>query len=148
MNDLEEEGKRHMNRVYRKKDLTNAQTIDELIDSQFSFQRQSTTLDASSTKFKEAVCGRKYREASWNCFIMNCFNQQSGINAINVYANRLLVKMREGGGEFPLTPCQGTYVIGSFARYLDHHPARTSTYLYPRTIFHGSLAFLVRTKRP
>ena len=113
MNDLEEEGKRHMARVYRKKDLTDAQTIDELIESQFSFQRQSTTLDASSTTFKEAVCGRKYRKASWICFIINCFNQQSGINAINVYANRLLVKMQEGGGEFPLTPRQGTYVIGA-----------------------------------
>ena len=61
-------------------------------------------MDASSTTFKQAVCGQKYRRATWTCFILNCFNQQSGINAINVYANRLLVKMEEDGGSFPLTP--------------------------------------------
>ena len=70
-------------------------------------------MDASSTTFKHAVCGRKYRRASWTCFILNCFNQLSGINAINVYANRLLVKMEEeGDGSFPITPLTGTYIVG------------------------------------
>ena len=69
-------------------------------------------MDASSTSFRQAVCGKKYRKASWVCFFLNCFNQQSGINAINVYANRLLVRMQEQGGGFPLSPLQGTYVIG------------------------------------
>jgi len=48
-------------------------------------------MDAASTSFKQAVCGRKYAKATWVCFMINLFNQQSGINAINVYANRLLV---------------------------------------------------------
>ena len=69
-------------------------------------------MDASSTTFRQAVCGPKYRKGSWICLILHIFNQCSGINAINVYANRLLTKMEEDGGEFPLTPLQGTYVVG------------------------------------
>ena len=60
-------------------------------------------MDASSTTFKEAVCGKKYAKASWICFILNTFNQLTGINAVNVYANRLLTSMEESGGDFPLT---------------------------------------------
>ena len=70
-------------------------------------------MDASSTTFVQAICGKKYRRASWTCFILNSFNQLSGINAINVYANRLLVQMEEeGDGTFPITPLTGTYIIG------------------------------------
>jgi len=31
-------------------------------------------MDASSTSFSQAVCGKKYRKASWVCFFINCFN--------------------------------------------------------------------------
>ena len=113
MNNRVEEGREHMTRVYRKSDETTPESLEELLASQFTFQSRRTSLDASSMSFKNAVCGKKYRRASWVCFVLNCFNQQSGINAINVYANRLLVKMEEQGGSFPLTPRQGTYVIGA-----------------------------------
>lgn len=43
---------------------------------------------------------------------MNLYSQWSGINAITVYSNRLLTKMVEDGGDFPITPLQGTYIIG------------------------------------
>ena len=69
-------------------------------------------MDASSTTFKNAVCGEKYRRATWTCFIINAFNQLTGVNAVNIYANRLLEQIEEEGGEFPLTPVQGTLVIG------------------------------------
>ena len=101
-----------MKRVYRKNDPTSAETIEEILELQYSYFKKITTLDASSTTFKQGVCGRKYRRASWTCFILNSFNQQTGINAINVYANRLLEQMEEEGGSFPLTPLQGTYIIG------------------------------------
>ena len=70
-------------------------------------------MDASTTTFKKAVCGRKYRKASWVCFVTMSLSQLSGIDAINVYANRLLVQMEEQGGSFPITPTQGTYLIGA-----------------------------------
>ena len=109
----EEQGMAHMRRLYRKVDPDSPETIDEILEMQYSFMKRSTTMDASSTTFKQAVCGRKYRRASWTCFILNCFNQHSGISAIIIYANRLLVQMEEqGGGSFPLTPVQGTYFIG------------------------------------
>ena len=103
-----------MQRVYRKSDPQTPGTIEDLLEAQYIFLKKSTTMDAQSTTFKAAVCGRKYRRASWTCFILNCFNQQTGINAINIYANRLLKQMEEqGGGSFPLTPLEGTYVIGA-----------------------------------
>ena len=69
-------------------------------------------MDASSTTYKQALCGRKYRKATWIVFILHIFNQASGINAINVYANRLLTQMEEDGGDFPITPLEGTYIVG------------------------------------
>ena len=70
----EEEGKQHMRQVYRKVDPDSPETIDEILEMQYQYQKRSTTMDASSATFKEAICGRKYRRASWTCFILNCFN--------------------------------------------------------------------------
>ena len=93
MRGFNEMGMRHMQKLYRKKDPSSAETITEILELQYAFKAKSTTIDASSTTFKNAICGRKYRKASWVCFISNTFNQQTGINAIFIYANRLLVKM-------------------------------------------------------
>ena len=70
-------------------------------------------MDSSSTTFKVALCGAKYRKATWICFILNCIAQLVGSNAINGYAKRLLQQMEEQGGGFGLTPLQGTYIIGA-----------------------------------
>ena len=93
MQDREEEGKAHMRRVWRKRNPDDTRTVDEIIDSSYQYQKQSTSMDASSTTFKTAVFGKKYWKASWVGFAINCFNQLSGINAVNVYANRLLERM-------------------------------------------------------
>ena len=70
-------------------------------------------MDSSSTTFKAAVCGKKFRKASWVCFFINTFNQQSGINAINVYAGRLLQTMdNESNGTFPISVTVGTQMVG------------------------------------
>ena len=52
-------------------------------------------MDASKTSIRQAVFGRKYRKSSWICFLLNTFDQQSGINAVGLYANRFLVRMEE-----------------------------------------------------
>ena len=67
----EEEAKRHMGRLYRKADPDSPETIDQLLELQYKYQRRGTTMDASKTTFKQAICGRKYRRASWTCFILN-----------------------------------------------------------------------------
>ena len=61
----------------------------------YRYQRKSTTLDAASTSFCQAILGPKYRRATWTCFFINMFAQFSGNNAINIFANRLLVRMSE-----------------------------------------------------
>ena len=43
-------------------------------------------MDATVVSFKDAVCGPKYGKGTWVCFFVNMFNQQSGINAVNIYA--------------------------------------------------------------
>ena len=70
-------------------------------------------MDATTTTFKDAVCGRKYAKGTWVCFFFNLFNQQSGINAVNIYAGQLLMQMKEQGGDFPITPITGGYLIGA-----------------------------------
>ena len=61
-------------------------------------------MDASTTSMRQAVFGKKYRKASWICFLLNTFDQQTGINAIGLYANRFLVRMEEQNGGFFITP--------------------------------------------
>lgn len=90
MNGLDEEGKRHMKRVYSKKDPTTSEPIEDILASQYKFQKRGTTLDAGSTSFGQATCGRKYRKATWITFIIASFNQQTGITAILSYVTRLL----------------------------------------------------------
>jgi len=63
-----------MKRVYFKKDPKSPETIEEILAAQYRHQKKGTTMDASSTTFTQAVCGRKYRKASWICFFLNCFN--------------------------------------------------------------------------
>ena len=62
-------------------------------------------MDAASTSFQQAVCGHKYRRATWVAFMMNCFTMWTGINVLTVYANRFIVQIKEqGDGTFPITP--------------------------------------------
>ena len=98
------DGNEHLRKVYRKKDSSSAETLEELMSSQYNFLKMSTSMEASSVSFKEAVCGRKYRKATWVCVGLNMFNQQTGINAVNQYAGQLLKSMAEQGGDFPVTP--------------------------------------------
>ena len=100
MTGRDDEGKAHMAKVYRKKDdhpdstnevnSKNITTLDQLLSEKYKLIKRSTTMDATSTNFSGACCGSKYAKGTWVCIMINTFNQQSGINAINVYANRLL----------------------------------------------------------
>ena len=71
----DEEGRAGLARVYRKKDANTPETIEEILAMQYSFMKRSTTMDASSTTFKGAVCGSKYAKGTWVCFFINMFNQ-------------------------------------------------------------------------
>lgn len=75
------------------------------------------------------------------------FTQTTGINGIVVYASRLLEKMNEqdeGGEKFPLTPIQGTYIIG-FANALGASiPILYANKIGRRPVFiYGSLAVTI-----
>ena len=88
-----------MKKVYEKRDSTSPETIEEILESEYGLIKKSTTMDASSTTFKEAVCAKKYRKASSVAFFLNIFNQLAGINGIFVYSNRLFKQMSEQGGD-------------------------------------------------
>lgn len=78
MTEREQEGKQHMLKVYRKRDEVDSplasKSLEELVSMHYEFQKASTAMDASTTTFNDAVCGRKYRKASWVCFFLNSFN--------------------------------------------------------------------------
>ena len=69
--------------------------------------------EGQSVSFGEAACGEEYRYATWYCFVLTFFHQNTGLNAINIYSNTMIRKLNEDGG-FPLTPVQATYFIGIF----------------------------------
>ena len=110
-----DEALKHLNKVYRKKKDSCSESKEQLLEAHYGFLKDTTKTDAASIPFKEAVCGRKYRKAAWVCAFLSFFNQWSGICAIIIFTNRLLTKMSEqedGGSDFPITPLQGTYIIG------------------------------------
>ena len=104
-----------MAKVYhQKKDPDSPESYDDILAEAYENLKANTSMDAASTTVGEAICGRKYRGGTWFCFIFNMFNQQTGINAVNVYAGSLLAQMQTqgGGDDFPITPVQGGYFIG------------------------------------
>ena len=109
------EGCKHLAKIYRKKQPDSDEKIEDILGSQYTSLRSSTALDASTVTSREAICGTKYRKGTFVACMINFFNQSNGLSAILIYANRLLVKMQEDGGadEFPLTPIQGTYLVGA-----------------------------------
>ena len=68
---------------------------------------------------KTAIFGRKYWRAALTCFIINFFNQYTGVGVIFIYAGSLLKQFEkeaesneEGATEFPITPLQGSIMLG------------------------------------
>ena len=76
-------------------------------------QKQNTDTDSSQVSTSEAICGAKYRRAFWVLFFVHTFVQQSGISAVLMYINRMLVKINDQtGGDFPISPLMGAYCVG------------------------------------
>ena len=64
-------------------------------------------------KFCTAVCGKKYRKSTVICLLLVVFNQWSGIDAILIYATRMLENIdKVSDGQFPISPLTGTYIFG------------------------------------
>ena len=56
----EEEAKALLRKVYKKTD-----NFEALIDEQYKFLKSETSEEATAVSFKEAVCGERYRKATW-----------------------------------------------------------------------------------
>ena len=80
---------------------------------QYTFLTNSTSKDASTIGFKDAICSPKFRKATWIGVGLFSFQQLTGINGVIPYANRLVVSMNESSdGEFPISPLAATYIMG------------------------------------
>lgn len=125
VNDREEEAKRLLSRVYdvrlTKEGEQNGNVNLRLskaahLDDMFLLRRTTTSLESSKTSFLSAVFGKKYRRATLICFIINIFNQYTGVSPIIMYAGRLLEiyndEAKEQGTEFPISPLAGSMIIG------------------------------------
>ena len=113
-----------MTKVFAKRDKTiSDQEFSDLIDKQYEFFKSGQNKDGSKTSLIQAMCGPSFRRATWTCFVINVFNQYSGINAIIVYANRLVKQMNEqSGGEFPISTVAGTVIIGVVGAITAYFP--------------------------
>ena len=115
MENRDEEGIAHLRKVYRKAPGIN-EPLDDLLKKRYAELKSSTTLDASTTSFRQALCGSKYRRGTFITLMIMFFNQQSGFSVIVIYANQLIQQMREQseaeGSEFPLNPIEATYFMG------------------------------------
>ena len=70
----DEEAQLHLKKVYKKSSLNAPESLEDLLKVHYSHLRESTTLDAASTTFGQAVCEKKYRKGTWVCFLINLFN--------------------------------------------------------------------------
>lgn len=64
----------------------------------------------------QAMCNRNYRKATWIVYIMTIFNQWTGIDALNLYSNRLLNQMNSGeqvSGKLTISATAGTSLLGA-----------------------------------
>jgi len=113
-------------------------------DEMILLKRSTTSMDTSTVSMKEAICGRKYWRAALICFILNFFNQYTGVTPVLMYAGSLLEKFAEvakeasedGASEFPISPTEGSMIIGLvsliatiIAYFLIKHFGRKSLFL-------------------
>lgn len=104
-------------------------------------------MDTLSINYKQAVCGHKYRKSTWVCFLLSSLNTLSGINALTMYANRLLTAIKEHGDHsFPFTPIQGTYIIGITQAVAAFAAMGYAEKLNRRTIFIYGYVLMVITQ--
>lgn len=109
-NDKEDDAKALIRKVYH---IEN----DEQLDAFFNISRGTTDLTSSSVTLIGALKLAKFRTSTIICFWIFWFGQASGINVINAYATRLLLKLQaETNGSFPVKPLWGTYLLG-FANF-------------------------------
>ena len=93
-------------------------------------------MDAVSTSFKDAICGKKYRRATWICIGLVIFDQMTGITGLIIYVNSLLVQMNEQGSEdFPLTPIQGSWLVAISTMVASSLPLLYNHKLGRKTLF-------------
>ena len=52
-------------------------------------------MDATTCSFKQAVCGRKYRKATFVAIVLNVLMVLTGVGAITLYTRRMLERMIE-----------------------------------------------------
>jgi len=93
-NNNDEGAKDLLKRVYKQGELTDEE-FEKAISNQLSHLNRTTSKESSLVTFNQAVCGPKYRKATWVCCILNFMNQQSGIGIVTVYATRLLIIIKE-----------------------------------------------------
>ena len=112
---LKDEAKSAMKKLYRLKDsYAETHSLDDVIERHYNYLRKNTSMGSSDLTFKQVLFDPKYRRATWVCFVLNCFNQFSGVNALNQYAVRFLERIQEdSAGAFPVSPKNGSYVIGA-----------------------------------
>ena len=71
-----------------------------------------TDVNKDTEKVEEVTfCQALKMKATWICFVLTFFHQNTGLNALNMYSSTMIEKL---GDKFPLSPKTATYFVGIF----------------------------------
>jgi hypothetical protein len=91
----------------------NADSGNDVFANFIKHQKSTLNIDSNDITLWDAVFGSVYGRATQICFVLNIFNQLTGMAAIAIYITRMLFNLREKtNGQFPISPFVGSYVFG------------------------------------
>lgn len=111
-NNREQEAKSMLARVYKSDVSPGEPAFNEAIEGEMFFRRSTTSMESSKASFCSAVFGPRFRRASIVCFIINVFNQYTGISPVIMFCGSLLKTLNKTEPDFPVSPLLGAIVIG------------------------------------
>ena len=68
--------------------------------------------EEKSLSLCEVLFSKAYRRSTWTVFVMTIFNQWTGIDALNIYSNRIINKMNEGQEDPAISATLATILFG------------------------------------
>jgi hypothetical protein len=99
--------------IYRTPTASSEKDKKEIFERFIKIERSKVLTGQNQVTLKQAITSPDYARASWTCFGLNCFNQLTAIGPVNIFATSLLKTLNvETGGQFPVSPRTGAYIIG------------------------------------
>ena len=107
-----DEARLFLKQIYLLRYTRSNDNFEELIDVHLEWLRQHLDTEESTVSLEYAMCGKKYRRATWTSVLINVFLMESGHIGFIMYAHRFLEVMLEQTDAVYPTTLQATNVFG------------------------------------